>query len=454
MIKKESINGWLSINEEEKKKIYDFCYDYIKFLNEVKTERESVFYIREALINNGFKDIFTIKELKAGDKVYMINKNKSIYATIIGSNPVIMGANIIGSHIDSPRLDLKPNPLYEEYEQCLFKTHYYGGIKKYQWTCIPLSMHGIIVKSNGDIININIGDKDDEPIFTITDLLPHLSEKQNDEKIIDAIKGENLNILIGNIPLNYEESSKKLIVNILKEKYNIDEKDFISAEIEFVPSLNAKSLGFDESMIAGYGQDDRSCAYTSLMAFLEIEKPRNTCVAAFVDKEEIGSMGNTGMMSNSFDSFITKLIIKTNNNPYLINDLYGNSKMLSADVGAAVDPMYTDSYDLYNASYIGHGVELNKYTGSKGKSGASDANAEYVGYVRNILEENDIIYQMSELGKVDLGGGGTIAYILANKGIDVIDCGIPILSMHSPYEVSSKLDIYMAYKTYKSFYNN
>ncbi len=454
MIKKESINGWLSINEEEKKKIYDFCYDYIKFLNEVKTERESVFYIREALINNGFKDIFTIKELKAGDKVYMINKNKSIYATIIGSNPVIMGANIIGSHIDSPRLDLKPNPLYEENEQCLFKTHYYGGIKKYQWTCIPLSMHGIIVKSNGDIININIGDKDDEPIFTITDLLPHLSEKQNDEKIIDAIKGENLNILIGNIPLNYEESSKKLIVNILKKKYNIDEKDFISAEIEFVPSLNAKSLGFDESMIAGYGQDDRSCAYTSLMAFLEIEKPRNTCVAAFVDKEEIGSMGNTGMMSNSFDSFITKLIIKTNNNPYLINDLYGNSKMLSADVGAAVDPMYTDSYDLYNASYIGHGVELNKYTGSKGKSGASDANAEYVGYVRNILEENDIIYQMSELGKVDLGGGGTIAYILANKGIDVIDCGIPILSMHSPYEVSSKLDIYMAYKTYKSFYNN
>lgn len=454
MIKKESINGWLSINEEEKKKIYDFCYDYIKFLNEVKTERESVFYIREALINNGFKDIFTIKELKAGDKVYMINKNKSIYATIIGSNPVIMGANIIGSHIDSPRLDLKPNPLYEENEQCLFKTHYYGGIKKYQWTCIPLSMHGIIVKSNGDIININIGDKDDEPIFTITDLLPHLSEKQNDEKIKDAIKGENLNILIGNIPLNYEESSKKLIVNILKEKYNIDEKDFISAEIEFVPSLNAKSLGFDESMIAGYGQDDRSCAYTSLMAFLEIEKPRNTCVAAFVDKEEIGSMGNTGMMSNSFDSFITKLIIKTNNNPYLINDLYGNSKMLSADVGAAVDPMYTDSYDLYNASYIGHGVELNKYTGSKGKSGASDANAEYVGYVRNILEENDIIYQMSELGKVDLGGGGTIAYILANKGIDVIDCGIPILSMHSPYEVSSKLDIYMAYKTYKSFYNN
>lgn len=447
-------SGWLKISDEEKNKVYEFCDEYISFLNRSKTERESIHYIRETLINNGFRDINTIEKLGSGDKVFMINKNKSIYASIIGNNPFLMGFNIIGSHIDSPRLDLKPNPLYEEHEQALFKTHYYGGIKKYQWTCIPLSMRGIVIKSNGEILNICIGENDDEPIFTITDLLPHLSAEQNKKKLEEAIPGENLNILVGNIPLSDEEGSKEKILKILKEKYGINKQDFISAEIEFVPAFKAKSLGFDESMVAGYGQDDRSCAYTSLMAFLDIEKPRNTCVAIFADKEEIGSMGNTGMMSNTFDSFIMKLITMTNNKPHLMLDIYGNSKMLSADVGAAIDPMYDDAYDKYNASYINHGVELNKYTGSRGKAGGSDANAEYVGYVRDILEENDILYQMSELGKIDLGGGGTIAYILANKGVDVIDCGIPILSMHSPYEVSSKLDVYMAYKTYKSFYNN
>ena len=284
--------------------------------------------------------------------------------------------------------------------------------------------------------------------------MPHLASNQNSKKLDEAIPGENLNILIGNIPLNKEEGSKAKILSILKEKYNIEEKDFLSAEIEFVPSFPAKNLGFDESMIAAYGQDDRICAYTSLKALIEIEKPKNTCICLFTDKEEIGSMGNTGMMSQAFDNFITKLLVKTNVNPYEINEVYFNSKMLSADVGAAIDSTYKDVQEINNASFISHGVEINKYTGSKGKSGASDANAEYVAYIRKILEENNITYQISELGKVDLGGGGTIAYILANKGIDVIDCCIPLLSMHSPYEVSSKFDIYMAYKTYKTFYKN
>ncbi len=447
-------SGWLKVTEEEKNSIFNFCDDYLKFLNEVKTERESVLFIREALINNGFKDINSLDEVRAGDKVYYINKNKSIYAAIVGSNPLLMGLNIVGSHIDSPRLDLKPNPIYEDIEQTLFKTHYYGGIKKYQWTCIPLSMRGIIVKTSGEMININIGEKDDDPTFTITDLLPHLANEQLQKKLSDAIEGEKLNILIGNIPISDKEGSKEMVLKILKERYGIEESDFISAEIEFVPSFRAKNLGFDESMIAAYGQDDRVCAYTSLMALLDVEKPRTTSVAIFADKEEIGSMGNTGMCSHAFDGFVVKLISKTNNNPYLLNDVFCNSKMLSADVGSATDPMYKEAYDIHNASFLGHGVELNKYTGSRGKSGSSDANAEFVGYIRGMLENNDVIYQVSELGKVDLGGGGTIAYILANKGVDVIDCGVPILSMHSPYEVSSKLDVYMAYKTYKTFYNN
>lgn len=454
MENKKSKSGWLKINEYEKNDIFKFCEDYLCFLNEAKTERESVLYIREALINNGFKDVNTIESLKVGDKVFTINKNKSIYAAVIGSNSFLMGLNIIGSHIDSPRLDLKPNPIYQELEQTLLKTHYYGGIKKYQWTCIPLSMKGIIVKTNGEIINVNIGEKDEDPTFTITDLLPHLSYEQNKKNLADAIEGENLNILVGNIPIDKENNSKHMVLDILKKHYDVEEKDFISAEIEFVPAFKAKNLGFDESMIAGYGQDDRVCAYTSLMALLDIENPRTTSVAIFADKEEIGSMGNTGMMSSAFDSFILKLITKTNNKPHLITDIFCNSKMLSADVGAAIDPMYKESYDIHNASFIGHGVELNKYTGSRGKSGASDANAEFVGYIRGILESNNIVYQMSELGKIDLGGGGTIAYILANKGIDVIDCGVPILSMHSPYEVSSKFDVYMAYKTYKAFYKS
>lgn len=451
-MKKE--NAWLKISEEKRNDIFDFNDRYIDFLNEVKTEREAVKYIKKELESKGFKDINNISSLSSGDKVYFVNKNKSVYASVIGSNSILNGLNIVGSHIDSPRLDLKPNPLYEDLEQALFKTHYYGGIKKYQWTCIPLSMRGVVVKTNGEVVDFSIGE-DEDFTFTITDLLPHLAIKQSEKKLSEAIEAESLNILVGNMPLNEEDNSvKKSVLKILKDKYDVEEKDLLSAELELVPAFKAKSLGFDKSMVAGYGQDDRICSYTNLMALLDINNPKNTCVSIFADKEEIGSMGNTGMMSESFDTFILKLLNFSNIEPYLIKELFCNSKMLSADVGAGIDPNYKDVSEVNNASFIGHGVEINKYTGSRGKSGSSDANAEFVAYVRNIFESNNIPYQVSELGKVDIGGGGTIAYILANKGMDVIDCGVPLLSMHSPYEVSSKIDTYMVYEAYKAFFNN
>lgn len=444
-------SGWLSVNSSMKKEISSFANSYIDFLNKVKTEREAVKFIKHDLVNNGFIDIESVDSLNFGDKVYYINKNKSVFACVVGE--VLNGINIIGAHIDSPRLDLKPNPIYEDSEQCLFKTHYYGGIKKYQWPCIPLCMKGVVVKKNGNVIDINIGENVSDPIFTITDLLPHLSSKQNDKKLGDAIEGESLNVLIGNIPLSSDKSVKDNILTILEEKYNISLDDFLSAEIEFVPAFTAKSLGFDYSMVAGYGQDDKACCYPTLRAITSCDS-KNACVAIFADKEEIGSVGNTSMSSLAFDNFIGMIVTKLGYSYDKYHDILIKSKMLSADVDGAIDSNYKDSVDSYNASFIGHGVCINKYTGSRGKSGASDANAEYVAKIRNIFESNDISYQVSELGKIDLGGGGTIAYILANKGIDVIDCGVPVLSMHSPYEVTSKYDIYMAYKAYKAFYNN
>ena len=449
----ERKNGWLNIEKKLKDSIMNYCDDYIKFLNCAKTEREAAKYIESKLINAGFVEIDSLKKLNKGDKVYYVNRHKSVYAAIIGEN-VADGLKIVGAHIDSPRLDLKPNPLYEKDEQALLKTHYYGGIKKYQWTTIPLSLRGVIVKNNGDKIDINIGDDDEDIVFTVTDLLPHLSQKQSEKKIGEAIVGENLNILVGSASCDEKDGVKKNILNILKDKYNIEEADFVSSEIEVVPAFKAKSLGFDRSMVAAYGQDDRVCAYNTLMAITEVNGNANTNVAIFADKEEIGSYGNTGMMSEVFDNFMLKILIKSGVEAYCLNDVYCKSKMLSADVGVCLDANYEDVSEPNNSSYLGHGVELNKYTGSRGKSGCSDANAEFVGYVRNILETNNIAYQVSELGKVDLGGGGTIAYILANKGMDVIDCGVPILSMHSPYEVSSKFDVYMTYLTYLNFYKN
>lgn len=448
-------NGWENLNEEERKNIFEFSNKYIEFINKAKTERESVKEIEKILKENNFQNILEKENLKAKDKVYYINREKNIYAAIIGEEDLSLGFNIIGAHIDSPRLDLKPNPLYENKELALFKTHYYGGIKKYQWVNIPLSMHGVIVTKDKKI-EINIGEKEEEPVFTIADLLPHLSSKQEEKKLKDAIEGEDLNIVVGSIPYESEDIKEKVklnILNLLNKKYDITERDFVSSEIEFVPAMKAKSLGFDESLVAGYGQDDRVCAYTSLKALINLDKVKKTSICLLADKEEIGSMGNTGMSSKVFEYFINELLEKTiGNKPGLLDKCLKNSKILSADVTAGYNPNFPSIYEENNESYIGHGISIIKYTGSASKGGASDANAEFVGYVRNLFEINNIAYQNSEMGKIGVGGGGTIAYILADKGADVLDCGVPVLSMHSPYEITSKFDIYNAYKAYKVFY--
>ena len=449
-------DGWEEADETEKKEIFEISQKYIDFLNEAKTEREFIKKARRLADENGYKDIMEFNTLKPGDKIYFVNREKSMYLAIIGEESIENGMHIIGSHVDSPRLDLKPNPLYEDTGLAYFKTHYYGGIKKYQWTTIPLSIHGVIVKTNGEKIEINIGEDEKDPIFTITDLLPHLAQEQMDKKLKNGIDGEDLNLLIGSIPYKDEKVTEKVklnILNLLNQKYGITEADLNSAEIELVPAFRARSLGFDESMVAAYGQDDKVCAYTSLAAMMELKNVKNTAVCILSDKEEIGSMGNTGMESHMFDFFISEMLNKLGiNRPNLLDKVFCFSKMLSSDVDAGFDPIYASVSDKTNAGFIGKGIALVKYTGARGKSGASDANAEYVAWVRNVLDKNNIKYQLTELGKVDIGGGGTIAYILANKGTDVIDCGVPVLSMHAPYEVTSKYDIYSAYKTYKAFW--
>ncbi len=449
--------GWKKVDEKQKQEIMEMSDKYMAFLNKSKTEREFIKSAKKLADQNGYTDIINKNELKVGDKVYFINREKSMYLAIIGENDIQEhGMHIIGSHVDSPRLDLKPNPLCEETGMAYFKTHYYGGIKKYQWTTIPLSLHGVIVKPSGEKVEINIGENETDPIFTITDLLPHLAQEQMEKKLKDGIEGENLKLLIGSNPVDDDKIQEKVKLNILKilnQKYGITEADFMSAEIELVPAFNARTLGFDESMVAGYGQDDKVCAYTSLLAMMNLNKVKNTAVCILSDKEEIGSMGNTGMESHMFDFFISEILNKLGiNKPNLLDKVFCLSKMLSSDVDAGYDPIYASVSDSLNAGYLGKGIALNKYTGARGKSGASDANAEYVAWVRNVLEKNDIQYQITELGKVDIGGGGTIAYILANKGVDVIDCGVPVLSMHSPYEVTNKYDIYSAYKTYEAFW--
>ena len=450
-------NGWENTSDEEKEKIFNYCQGYMDFLNRSKTEREIVKNAEQMARERGYRDISEFESLNPGDKVYYVNRGKNLFLAVIGRESIENGVNIIGSHADSPRLDLKPNPLYEDKEFAYFKTHYYGGIKKYQWTAIPLSMHGVIVKTNGETVEVNIGENENDPIFTITDLLPHLAQDQMQKKLKDGVEGENLNLLIGSIPYKDSKVSEKVklnILDILNRKYGITEKDFISAEIELVPAFKCRSLGFDESLIAGYGQDDKVCVYTSLTAILGIENPRKTAVCLLADKEEIGSMGNTGMESNVFSTFLSEILNKLNiNRPNLLDKVLCNSKMLSADVDAGLDPIYVSVADLNNACYLNKGVGMNKYTGVAGKSNASDANAEFLAYVRNIFESNNVDYQMAELGKVDKGGGGTIAYILANKGVDVVDCGVGVLSMHAPYEVTSKYDVYQAYKGYTAFYN-
>ena len=448
--------GWNSLSHDEMNDLMKFSDEYMYFLNNGKTERECTSFGRKMLEENGFKELNTKQDLKPGDKVYYINRNKSVYAAVIGNEKLENGLNIIGAHIDSPRLDLKPNPLYEEGGFAYLKTHYYGGIKKYQWTTIPLAIHGVIVKPSGDTITIRLGESDEDPIFTITDLLPHLAIEQMERKLKEGIKGEDLNLLIGSIPYDDKNVNEKIKLNILKllnEKYGIVESDFESSELEIVPAFKARTLGFDRSMVAAYGQDDKVCAYMALRAILDTNTPNKTAVVILSDKEEIGSMGNTGMESLVFDMFISELLNKTGENrPDLIRKVFCNSKMLSSDVDAGFDPIYASVSDSKNAGFLGKGIALVKYTGARGKSGASDANAEFVAEIRNILDKENIPYQFTELGKVDIGGGGTIAYILANKGMDVIDCGVPVLSMHAPYEVTSKFDIWCAYKGYKAFF--
>lgn len=450
--KKES--GWLTAEKTDE--IFQFANGYINYMNKAKTEREIIKESKKIAEANGFKDIETTEKLQTGDKVYYINREKSMYLAIIGKESIENGVNIIGAHADSPRLDLKPNPLYEDGELAYFKTHYYGGIKKYQWTTIPLSIHGVMVKANGEKVEVNIGEDENDPIFTITDLLPHLAQDQMEKKLKNGIDGEDLNLLIGSIPYDRDipEAVKLNILDILNKKYGITEVDFLSSELELVPAMKCRSMGFDESLIAGYGQDDKICVYAELSALMDIqETPNRTAVCIIADKEEIGSMGNTGMESHVFEMFMSEILNKLETNrPNLLEKVLCKSKMLSADVDAAFDPIYANVSDRINAGYVGRGLTLNKYTGSRGKSGASDANAEFVAEVRNIFEENNVRYQITELGKVDVGGGGTIAYILANKGIDVIDCGVPVLSMHAPYEVTSKLDLYEAYRGYKAFW--
>ena len=422
----------------------------------LKTEREFIKNARKLANEHGFKDIMEFESLKPGDKIYFVNREKSMYLAIIGENPIENGMNIIGSHVDSPRLDLKPNPLTEAGGLAYFKTHYYGGIKKYQWTTIPLSLHGVSVKANGEKFEVNIGEDENDPIFTITDLLPHLAQAQMEKKLKDGVEGENLSLLIGSIPYDERDCAEQVklnILNILNQKYGITEVDFTSSELELVPQFKARSLGFDESMVAAYGQDDKVCAFTSLDAMMRLENVKTTAVCILSDKEEIGSMGNTGMESHMFDFFISEILNKLGiNRPNLLDRVFCFSKMLSSDVDAGFDPLYASVSDRNNAGFLGRGISLNKYTGARGKSGASDANAEFVAWVRNVFENNGILYQVAELGKVDVGGGGTIDYILANKGADVIDCGVPVLSMHAPYEVTSKLDVWMAWGAYRSFW--
>ena len=449
--------GFDDISESEKSKIFAYCEEYRRFINKAKTEREFCGDAYKLLEENGFVELSRKESLKSGDKVYAVNRGKGIIAAVIGNRPVTEGINIVGSHIDSPRLDLKPNPLYEDNGLGYFKTHYYGGIKKYQWTTIPLSLRGVIVKPDGAQIKISIGENEGDPIFCITDLLPHLAQEQMQRKLSEGVKGEALNVLIGSIKDSDKDVKERIKFNILKllnEKYDICEEDLTSAELELVPAFEAKDMGLDRSMIAAYGQDDRVCSYGGLRAILDVKHPEKTAVLILTDKEEVGSMGNTGMKSAVFETVIAKIIEKTENkyNELMLKETFLNSVCLSADVCGAFDPIYPEVNEKNNTAYLNCGIGIMKYTGSRGKGGASDASAELVAKIRNIFNKNEVFWQMAELGKVDCGGGGTIAQYVANLNIDVLDCGVPVLSMHSPYEVCGKLDIYMAYKGYHAFF--
>ena len=452
----ENKNQYSSLSETDKKNMAAYSSEYRSFLDMSKTEREFAVNAQKYLETNGFVPLSSKDSLKAGDKVYTVNRGKGIVAAVIGSEDITNGTSIVGAHIDSPRLDLKPNPLYEDSHFAYFKTHYYGGIKKYQWVTIPLAMYGVVILRDGSKVEINIGDEENDPVFCVTDLLPHLAAKQRQKTLEKGIEGEDLNLLIGSIPDEDQEKDKvKMnILNILNSKYNLVEEDFISAEIEIVPAGKAKNLGFDSSMILSYGHDDRVCSYGAVKALIDTKDPEYCAVALCVDKEEVGSQGNTGMHSRFYENTVAELInMQTDYSDLKIRRAFSNSKVLSADVNAGYDPNYSSVYEKNNSCHIGYGVCISKYTGARGKSGTSDANAEFVGEIRSIFNEANVVWQSGELGKVDEGGGGTIAYILANYDAQVLDCGVGVLSMHAPYEIISKADIFEMYRGYKAFLN-
>ena len=453
-------NVWKNYNEKEKEELEKLCADYMQFLSDCKTERECVKDIVQRAKLAGYKSLEEVmeqkKRLKSGDKVYAVCMQKAVALFCIGTEPMEKGLNILGAHIDSPRLDVKQNPLYEDGDMAYLDTHYYGGIKKYQWVTLPLAIHGVVVKKDGSSVQIHIGEKEEDPVFCVSDLLIHLAGEQMEKKAGKVIEGENLDLLVGSIPLESEEKDavKKGVLAILSKEYGMEEEDFISAELEIVPAGKARELGFDRSMILSYGQDDRVCAFTSLDAMLAVDAPKRTSCCLLVDKEEIGSVGATGMRSRFFENSLAEVMALTGEYQELtLRRALKNSKMLSSDVNAGFDPLYAASFDKKNASYCGSGMVISKYTGSRGKSGSNDANAEYLAQLRNIFDQNHAHYQTAELGKVDAGGGGTIAYIAALYGMNVIDCGVAVLSMHAPWEVTSKADIYEAKRCYVAFLN-
>ena len=452
-------NAWKKYSD--KKPVFDFCEGYKEFMSLCKTERECTDEIVRQAEKAGFKNLDTVIEkgetLKKGDKVYANNMGKALALFVIGEKPMQEGMRILGAHIDSPRLDLKQNPLYEEAEQALFDTHYYGGVKKYQWVTLPMALHGVVVKKDGTKANVVIGESKEDPVVGISDLLIHLSAKQMQKKGSEVVEGENLNVLIGSIPLEGEEteSVKANILSILKEKYGIEENDFISAELEVVPAGEARDFGLDRSMIMAYGQDDRVCAYPSYKAIEAVTEVEYTSVCLLVDKEEIGSVGATGMHSRFFENTVAEVMNACGTySELLVRRALKNSCMLSSDVSAAFDPNYPEVMEKNNCAFLGHGLTFNKYTGSRGKSGSNDANPEYIARLRHVMDEQGVSFQTAELGKVDVGGGGTIAYILAAYDMNVIDSGVAVLNMHSPWEIASKVDIYEAYKGYQAFLTN
>ena len=460
----ERRNAWKIYTADQLKELDQINSRYKVCLDEGKTERECVRLTVKEIEKKGYRNLKDIKgSLKAGDKVYAVCMGKSIAMFQIGKEPLENGMNILGAHIDSPRIDVKQNPLYENEDLAYLDTHYYGGIKKYQWVTLPLALHGVIVKTDGTVQKVNIGEKEDDPVFVVTDLLIHLAGKQMEKKASTVIEGEKLDLLIGSRPLEKEEgldedekdAVKANVMKILTDYYNMEEEDFLSAELEIVPAGKARDCGLDRSMILAYGQDDRVCAFTSLFAMLDVEDVERTSCCILVDKKEIGSVGATGMHSRFFENVVAELVALTEGESDLkVRRALQNSKMLSSDVSAAYDPMYAEAFEKRSAAFFGRGLVFNKFTGARGKSGSNDANAEYLAEVRRAMNAEDVSYQFAELGKVDLGGGGTIAYIMANYGMEVIDSGVAVLSMHAPWEVTSKADVYEAYRGYKSFLRN